>query len=33
LMFAQGRSFAANDALYLRSPDAVLPTTRKRVSN
>ncbi|MFC5928186.1 tRNA (adenosine(37)-N6)-threonylcarbamoyltransferase complex dimerization subunit type 1 TsaB [Cryobacterium melibiosiphilum] len=33
LTFAAGRPFAANDALYLRSPDAVLPTTRKRVSN
>jgi tRNA threonylcarbamoyl adenosine modification protein YeaZ len=33
LMFAEHRSFAANEALYLRSPDAVPPTTRKRVSN
>ena len=33
LMFAAGRPFVADDALYLRSPDAVLPTTRKRVSN
>ena len=33
LLFARHRPFAADDALYLRSPDAVLPTTRKRVSN
>ena len=33
LQFAEHRPLAANEALYLRSPDAVLPTTRKRVSN
>lgn len=33
LLFAEHRPFAADGALYLRSPDAVLPTTRKRVSN
>jgi tRNA threonylcarbamoyl adenosine modification protein YeaZ len=33
LLFAEHRPFAVDEALYLRSPDAVLPTARKRVSN
>jgi len=31
LSFAHGRPFAPDQALYLRSPDAVVPTLRKRV--